>query len=84
MRVAAIWVTKLPLLENEISIVIDIAHQFMTRLDHIDASPLPVVVKPQAVRDITFSNIQHLFTNVHIPQKGLSEMDSRTVQLVRK
>ncbi len=39
--------------------VTDMADQFMTRLDLIDASPLPVTLKVQAIRDIAFSKIQH-------------------------
>ncbi len=62
----------------------DMSHQFMTRLDLIDASPLPVTLKVQAIRDIAFSKIQHLFANVHIPQKVLREMDDKTVNVVRK
>ena len=46
----------------------DMAHQFMTRLDLIDAAPLHVTFKLQAIRDIAFKKI-HLFANVHIPQK---------------
>ncbi len=64
--------------------VTDMSHQFMTRLDLIDASPLPVTLKVQAIRDIAFSKIQHLFANVHIPQKVLREMDDKTVNVVRK
>ncbi len=64
--------------------VTDMAHQFMTRLDLIDASPLPITLKVQAIRDIAFSKIQHLFANVHIPQKVLREMDDKTVNVVRK
>ncbi len=62
----------------------DMAHQFMTRLDLIDASPLPVTLKVQAIRDIACSKIQHLFANVHIPQKVLCELDNKTVNVVRK
>lgn len=61
----------------------DMAHQFMTRLHLIDASP-PVTLKMQAIRDIAFSKIQHLFANVHIPQKVLRKMDNKTVNVVRK
>ena len=62
----------------------DMAHQFMTRLDLIDTTPLHVTFKLQAIRDIAFSKIQHLFANVHIPQKVLCEMDNKTVNTVRK
>ncbi len=34
--------------------VTDMSHQFMTRLDLIDASPLPVTLKVQAIRDSFF------------------------------
>ncbi len=62
--------------------VTDMSHQFMTRLDLIDASPLPITLKVQAIRDIAFSKI-HDF-NVHIPQKVLHEMDDKTINVVRK
>ncbi len=38
----------------------------------------------QAIRDIAFSKIQHIFANVHVPQKVLREMDNKTVNVVRK
>ena len=60
--------------------VTDMAHQFISSLNLIDASPLPVVMKLQAVRDIAFSTIQHQFTNTQV----LREMDSKTVEEVRK
>ncbi len=62
----------------------DMSHQFMSRLDLIDASPLPITLKVQAIRDIAFSKIQHLFANVHITQKVLRETDDKTVNVFRK
>jgi hypothetical protein len=35
----------------------------------IDISPLPVVMKLDAVREVALAKIQHLFANVHIPQR---------------
>ncbi len=62
----------------------DMSHQFMSRLDLIDASPLPITLKVQAIRDIAFSEIQHLFANVYITQKVLRETDDKIVNVFRK
>ena len=60
------------------------AHQFIDRLDLIDEAPLPVTLKLQAIRDMAFLKIQHIFANVHIPQKVLRELDNKTDNMVRK
>ena len=41
-------------------------------------------MKVEAVRQVALSKVQHLFSNVHIQQKVLSEMNDKTVSLVRK
>ena len=63
--------------------VTNLVQQFISRLDLIDTSPLPATLKV-LIRDIAFAKIQHLFANVHIPQKDLRTMDNKTVQVVRK
>ncbi len=41
-------------------------------------------MKLEAIRQVALYKVQHLFSNVHIKQKVLSEMDNKTVSLVRK
>ena len=41
-------------------------------------------MKLEAVRQVALSKVQHLFSNVHIQQKVLCEMNDKTVSLVRK
>ncbi|XP_033977699.1 uncharacterized protein LOC117475536 isoform X4 [Trematomus bernacchii] len=62
----------------------ELTTEFLHRLHLIDLSPLPVLMKFQAVREVALAKIQHLFANVHIPLKALREMTNKTVQLVRK
>jgi penicillin V acylase-like amidase (Ntn superfamily) len=50
----------------------------------IDISPLPGVMKLEAVREVALAKIQHLLANVHIPKKALREMNNKTVNVVRK
>lgn len=64
--------------------VSDICKEYSSRLDLIDQCPLPTCMKLQAVRDIALSKIHHLFANVHIAKKYLTELNNKTVQLVRK
>lgn len=46
--------------------------------------PLPLTMKLEAIRQVALSKVQHLISNVHIQQKVLSEMNNKTVSLVRK
>ncbi len=41
-------------------------------------------MKLQAIRQVALSKVQHLFSNIHIQQKVLSEMNNKIVSLVRK
>lgn len=62
----------------------EIISDYSTRLDLIDSSPLPLIMKLEAVRQIALVKVQHLFSNVHIPRKFLCEMNNKTVQMVRQ
>lgn len=62
----------------------ELTKEYLHRLQLVDLSPLPIVMKLEVVRDVALAKIQHLFVNVHIPQKILREMTNKTVQLVRK
>lgn len=62
----------------------ELTKEYLHRLHLVDLSPLPTVIKLEAVRDVALAKIQHLFANVHIPQKILREMTNKTIQLVRK
>ncbi len=64
--------------------VIIILSEFTSKLDLIDKCPLPLAMKLEAIRQVALSKVQHLFSNVHIQQKVLSEIDNKTVSLVRK
>ena len=57
---------------------------YSNRLDLIDISPLPIIFKLQAIREIALAKTQHLFANLHIPQITLKELNNKTVRLVRK
>ena len=48
----------------------ELTTEFLHRLHLIDLSPLPVLMKFQAVREVALAKIQHLFANVHIPLKA--------------
>lgn len=61
-----------------------ICKEYSSRLDLIDQCPLPTCMKLQPVRDIALSKIHHLFANVHIDKEYLTELNNKTVQLVRK
>ncbi len=61
-----------------------ILSEFTSKLDLIDKCPLPLTMKLEAIRQVTLYKVQHLFSNVHIQQKVLSEMDNKTVSLVQK
>ena len=54
------------------------------RIDLIDSSPLPLVMKLEAIREVALAKIQHLFANVHIPQNVLQVMNNKTVEAVRR
>ncbi len=58
--------------------------EFTSKLDLIDKCPLPLTMNLEAIRQVALSKVQHLFSNVHIQQKVLSEMDNKTVSSVRK
>ncbi len=58
--------------------------EFTSKLDLINKCPLPLTMNLEAIRQVTLSKVQHLFSNVHIQQQVLSEMDNKTVSLVRK
>ena len=62
----------------------EIVSEYTTRLDLIHSSPLPLVMKLEAIGQVAMSKIQHLFANVHIPRKILFELNNRTVQRVRQ
>ena len=62
----------------------ELTTEFLRRLHLVDLSPLPVLMKLQAVREVALAKVQHLFANVHLPLKALREMTNATVQLVRK
>lgn len=49
----------------------ELVHEYSNRLDMIDISALPVIMKLDAVREVALAKIQHLLANVHIPQKVL-------------
>ncbi len=61
-----------------------ILSEFTSKMNLIDKSPLPLTMKLEAISQVVLSKVQHLFSNVHIQQKVLSEMDNKTVSLVRK
>jgi hypothetical protein len=58
--------------------------EFTTRLDLIDVSPLPLLMKLEAIRQVALSRIQHLFSNVHLACKTLRELNNQVVSVVRK
>ena len=62
----------------------ELTAEFLHRLHLVDLSPLPLLMKLQAVREVALAKVQHLFANVHIPLKALREMTNTTVELVRK
>ncbi len=41
-------------------------------------------MKQEDIRQVALSKVQHLFSNIHIQQKVQSEMNNKTVSLVRK
>ena len=41
-------------------------------------------MKLEAVRVIALAKVQHLFSNVHVPQKSLCDLTDKTVHLVRQ
>ncbi len=49
-----------------------------------DKRSLPLAMKLEAIRQVARSKVQHLFSNIHIQQKVLSEMNNKTVSLVQK
>ncbi len=61
-----------------------ILSEFTYKLDLIDKCPLPLTMKLEASRQVALYKVQHLFSNIHIQQKVLSEMDNKTVSLVQK
>ena len=62
----------------------EIVTDYMARLDMIHSSPLPLVMKLEAIGQIALAKIHHLFSNVHIPKKVLYELNNKTVQRVRE
>ncbi len=74
MNIAGEW-------KEQINIILS---EFTYKLNLIDKCPLPLTMKLEAIRQVALSKVQHLFSNVHIQQKVLSEMDNKTVSLVRK
>ncbi len=58
--------------------------EFFHWLDLIDASPLPLLMKLKAIGQAALSSIHHLFSNVHLMCKTLSELNNKVVCLVRK
>ena len=58
--------------------------EFTTAMDLIDTSPLPLLMKLEAIGQIALSRIQHWFSNVHLMCKTLSELNDRIVLSVRK
>ena len=62
----------------------ELCSAYKNRIDLIDSSPLPVVMKLDAIREVALAKVQHLFANVHILQKVLQDMNNKTVQAVRK
>ena len=58
----------------------EIVTDYMARLDMIHSSPLPLVMKLEAIGQIALAKIHHLFSNVHIPKKVLYELNNKTVQ----
>uniref|UniRef100_A0A0E9W629 Uncharacterized protein n=1 Tax=Anguilla anguilla TaxID=7936 RepID=A0A0E9W629_ANGAN len=59
-----------------------IIEEYTSRPDLIDSSPLPLVMKLEAIGQVALSKVQHLFPNVHIPKKVLHDLNNRTVQRV--
>ncbi len=64
--------------------VTELCREFTRRLALIDSSPLPIMMKIEAIRLIAMAKIKHLFKNVHIPQCTLSILNDEMVKLVRK
>ncbi len=64
--------------------VTKLCHEFTRRLALIDSSPLPIMMKIEAIRLIAIAKIQHLVMKVHIPQCTLSTLNDEMVKLVRK
>lgn len=62
----------------------DIEVQYSSRLEMIDKSPLPTIMKLAAVREIALSKVQHFFANIHIPKYVLTEMNNKSVHFARK
>ena len=62
----------------------EIVSKYTTRLDLIHSSPLPLVMKLEAVGQVGMSKIHHLFPDIHIPRKALQEVNNRIVQRVRQ
>ena len=62
----------------------ELSCDYKNRIDLIDSSPLPVVMKLEAIREVALAKIQHLFANVHIPQNVLQDMNNKTVEAVRR
>lgn len=62
----------------------EIITEYSSRLDLINSSPLPLIMKLEAVRVLALSKVQHLLSNVHIPRKTLHLLTDKTVHLVRQ
>lgn len=61
-----------------------IVSDFSSKLDLIDKCPLPLIMKLEGIKQLPLSEVQHLFSIVHIQQKSLSEMNKKIEGLVRK
>lgn len=57
--------------------------EFLYRLHLVDLSPLPALMKLQAVREVALAKIKHLFANINIPLMPLRKMLNTTVKLVK-
>ena len=46
----------------------ELCYAYKNRIYLIDSSPLPVVMKLDAIREVALAKVQHLFANVHLLQ----------------
>ena len=57
-----------------------LTNEYMNTIDLTDSSPQPVVMTPEAIREVARAKIQNLFASVHIPQKALHDIQYNTIQ----
>ena len=62
----------------------ELISEYSSRLEFIHTSPLPLILKLEAVRVMALSKVQHLFSNVHVPRKSLRDLTDITVRFVRQ